>query len=219
MEDAPSWAPLVRPRRGPPAEPQRLLQKNFKVVAVAESFVLQDGYSVYAGVLARRDGVVEEVALDLATLGGTDGTEAASRILEALLRPDVAMVMLDGCVVSFYNWIDGEALWRRFGRPVACYIFEEPEGRVEEAARKLFMDWERRVEAFRRLGQPVPYYTRGGYRIYVRSWGMDPADAGKAAELCTKFGKMPEPIRVAKIIAGGARKFLKNARAKSGNGN
>ncbi|MFN3805141.1 MAG: DUF99 family protein [Pyrobaculum sp.] len=181
-------------------------------MAIAESFKLEDGVSIYAGVLARRDGVVEEVAFDMAKLGGRDGTEAAMRILDRLLRPDVSMVMLDGCVVSFYNWIDGEALWRRYGKPVACYVFESPEGRVEAAARKLFQDWEERVEAYRRLGPPAPYLSRRGYRLYVRAWGIDPRDAGRAAEVCTKFGKMPEPIRVAKIVAGGVRQFLKHGK-------
>ncbi|MFN7105028.1 MAG: DUF99 family protein [Pyrobaculum sp.] len=174
-------------------------------MAIAESFKLEDGVSIYAGVLTRRDGVVEEVALDMAKLGGVDGTAAAMRILDKLLRPDVSMVMLDGCVVSFYNWIDGGALWQKYRKPVACYVFEE-------AAKKLFQDWQERVEAYRRLGLPTLYHSKRGYRLYVRAWGIDPRDAGRAAEVCTKFGKMPEPIRVAKLVAGGVRQFLKRGK-------
>jgi hypothetical protein len=197
----------VRQKKSLPSSSPGFLQKNFKVVAIAESFKLDDKHSIYAGVLARRDGAVEDVALATATLGGTDGTEAASNILDALLRPDVAMVMLDGCVVSFYNLIDGEVLWRRYGKPVACYVFEEPEGRVEDAVKKLFPDWEARLEALRKLGSPIPYYTKTGYKIYIRAWGLDPVDAGRAAEACMKFGKWPEPIRVAKAVASGVRRF------------
>ncbi len=178
-------------------------------MAIAESFQLSDGYSVYAGVRARRDGVVEDAAFALAKIGGTDGTSAASKILEALLSRDVSLVMLDGCIVSFYNWVDGEALYAKFKKPVACYVFEEPEGRVEEAVRKLFTDWEVRIEAIKKLGPPTVYYTKSGYKIYIRAWGIDPVDAGRAAEYCTGFGKIPEPLRVAKIIAGAARQFLK----------
>jgi endonuclease V-like protein UPF0215 family len=43
----------------------------------------------------------------------------------------------------------------------------------------------------------------------VRSWGIDPVDAGKAAEACMRFGKVPEPLRVAKIVASGVRRFYK----------
>ncbi len=179
------------------------------MVAIAESFKLEDRFSIYAGVLARRDGFVEDVVFDTATLGGVDGTEAASRILKTLARPDVNLVMLDGCIVSFYNWIDGESLWQRFGKPVACYIFEEPRGEVEKAVRKLFSDWQRRLEAYTKLGQPAPYYTKSGYKIYIRAWGIDYLDAGRAAEATIKQGKLPEPIRIAKILASGARKFLK----------
>ncbi len=199
----------MRQRRSSPISYPRYLSKNFKVVAIAESFRLEDGESVYVGVRARRDGVVEDVAFAKAKVGGRDGTEAAARILGAVLKRDVSLVMLDGCIVSFYNWIDGEALYTRFQKPVACYVFEEPEGRVEEAVKKLFPDWEERLEAIRRLGPPTLYYTRDGFKIYVRSWGIDPIDAGKAAEACMKFGKMPEPLRIAKIIASGARQFLK----------
>jgi endonuclease V-like protein UPF0215 family len=197
----------VRQKKSLPSSSPGFLQKNFKVVAIAESFKLDDKHSIYAGVLARRDGAVEEFVFDVATVGGVDGTDAALRILNALLRPDVAMVMLDGCVVSFYNWVDGEVLWRRGGKPVACYVFEEPEGRVEDAVKKLFPDWEARLEALRKLGPPIPYYTKTGYRIYIRAWGLDPVDAGRAAEACMKFGKWPEPIRVAKAVASGVRRF------------
>jgi endonuclease V-like protein UPF0215 family len=207
------WLSALARARRQPWRPPKFLQKNFKVVAIAESFSLEDGYSVYAGVLARRDGTIEDVALALARLGGVDGTRAAMEILDALMKPDASMIMLDGCIVSFYNWIDGEALWRKYGKPVACYVFEEPEGRVEDAVRKLFSDWEVRLEAYRRLGQPTPYYTQSGYRIYIRSWGIDPTGAGRAAEACAKFGKVPEPLRSAKIIASGARRFLRGARA------
>ncbi|MEM1598123.1 MAG: DUF99 family protein [Pyrobaculum sp.] len=181
-------------------------------MALAESFRLEDGFSVFAGVVARRDGVLEDVAFALATVGGVDATEAAASIIQRLLKPDVSIIMLDGCLVSFYNWVDGEELWRRFETPVACYVFEEPEGRAEEAVKKLFNDWESRVAAIKKLGPPTPYYTRGGYKIYVRAWGIDPIDAGKAAEAATKFGRMPEPIRMAQLIARGARPFVASIR-------
>lgn len=153
--------------------------------------------------------MVEDVAFTTATVGGVDGTEAATKILNNLARPDVSLIMLDGCVVSFYNWIDGETLWRRFGKPVACYVFEEPRGKVEDAVRKIFPDWPQRLEAIKKMGDPTPYYTKSGYKIYIRSWGIDPIDAGRAAEAMTKVGKIPEPIRIAKILAWNVREFLK----------
>ena len=88
-----AWASLVRQRRRLPASSPRFLQKNFKTLAIAESFKVEDGFSVLAGVVARRDGTVEAVAVDTATVGGTDATEAAVRIAERLLKPDVSIIM------------------------------------------------------------------------------------------------------------------------------
>ncbi|AFA40363.1 hypothetical protein Pogu_2336 [Pyrobaculum oguniense TE7] len=198
----------MRPRKNSPTSYPKFLSKNFKVVAIAESFRFEDGFSVYAGVRATRDAVVEDAAFAVAKIGGKDGTGAAENIIAMLMRPDVSILMLDGCIVSFYNWIDGEALYAKFQKPVACYVFEEPEGRVEEAVKKLFPDWPERLRAIERLGSPIPYYTKAGYKIYVRSWGIDPVYAGKAAELAMKLGKMPEPLRVARIMAAGARALL-----------
>jgi endonuclease V-like protein UPF0215 family len=193
----------------------RWLQKNFKVIAIAESFKLEDGFAVYAGVLARRDGLVEKAAYELATLGGTDGTEKALRIARALNRPDVHMVMLGGCIVSYYNWIDGETIWRELGLPTACYLFEKPEGDVRAALEKLFPDWRERWENISRLGPSVEFAYPDGPKVYVRSWGLDPRDAYRAALLSRRYGKIPEPLRIAKTIAEAARVFLEKYRGKT----
>lgn len=190
------------------------LQKNFKAIAVAESFRLEDGYSVYAGVLARRDGYVEKAAYAVASLGGADGTEEAIRIVESLKRPDVHVVMLDGCIVSFYNWIDGEEIWRRTGLPTACYVFEKPEGNIKAALEKLFPDWQERWGNISRLGPVVEFAYPEGGRIFIRSWGFDPKDAYKAALAARRHGKRPEPLRIAQVMAEAARRFLEQRRVE-----
>lgn len=190
------------------------LQKNFRVVGIAESFKLADGRSVYAGVLMRRDGYMEAVAYGNATLGGTDGTDATLSIIRKLKRPDVHMVMLDGCIVSYYNWIDGESIWINAGLPTACYIFERPEGDVKAAISKLFPDWRNRWEYISKLGKPIEFVYPDGGRVYVRAWGLSPKDAFKAALLTRKYGKKPEPLRVAKLLASALREHIARGEAR-----
>ncbi|AEA13099.1 hypothetical protein TUZN_1632 [Thermoproteus uzoniensis 768-20] len=185
------------------------LQKNFRVIGIAESFRLGEGRSIYAGVLMRRDGYIEAVAYGEATLGGVDGTAAALTVVERLRRPDIHMVMLDGCIVSFYNWIDGEAIWMNTGLPTACYVFEKPEGDVEAAVKKLFPDGPSRWERISRLGRPVEFAYPDGGRLYVRSWGLPPGDAYRAALLTRRYGKRPEPLRVARLLASAMRETLR----------
>lgn len=184
------------------------LQKNFRVVGIAESFRLADGRSIYAGVLMRRDGYIEAVAYSSATLGGNDGTHAALTIVNRLKRPDVHMVMLDGCIVSYYNWIDGESIWISAGLPTACYIFEKPEGDVRGAISKLFPDWQERWAHISKLGAPIEFVYPDGGRIYVRAWGLSPTDAFRAALLTRRHGKMPEPLRIAKLLASALREHI-----------
>jgi endonuclease V-like protein UPF0215 family len=185
------------------------LQKNFRVIGVAESFRLEEGRSIYAGVLARRDGYIEAVAYGSATLGGVDGTDAALAVVSKLRRPDVHMVMLDGCIVSFYNWIDGEVIWTSTGLPTACYVFERPEGDIEAAVKKLFPDWPSRLAHISRLGSPTEFVYPDGGRLYVRSWGLPPGDAYRAALLTRRYGRRPEPLRIARLLAHAMRETLR----------
>ena len=40
-----------------------------------------------------------------------------------------------------------------------------------------------------------------GYEIYIRSWGIDFDTAGAVCSSFTKEGRIPEPLRVAGIVA------------------
>jgi hypothetical protein len=60
------------------------------------------------------------------------------------------------------------------------------------------------MEAYRRLGDRTPLDLPTGYQVFFRPWGMEQADA---ARLCTDFtidGKVPEPCRVARLVARAA---------------
>ncbi|CCC82472.1 DUF99 family protein [Thermoproteus tenax] len=191
------------------------LQKNFRTIAVAESFRLDEGYSIYAAVLARRDGYIESAAFGRAKLGGTDGTQVALEVIRRIKRPDVHVIMLDGCIVSFYNWIDGEIVWRETGLPTVCYVFEEPEGDIKSALMKIFDDWEIRWQNISKMGNPVEFRYPDGGRVFVRAWGLSPRDAFRLAALTRKYGNKPEPLRVAKILASAGREFWESERKNS----
>lgn len=179
-------------------------KKAIRAVGVAESFRPSARRSTLAGVVARTDLVVDGFVLGAATVGGDDATAAVVRMWRRLRREDVNLVLLNGCVISRYNIIDVDLLSRRTGVPVVCLTYNETRG-IEDAIRRNFPDPGERLESYRRLGPRTPVTLRTGHRVYLRVSGMETADAKKVLDAFTLQGGVPEPVRLARLLARAAR--------------
>jgi len=107
--------------------------------------------------------------------------------------------MLQGIAFGGFNVVDIHALSRKLGLPVLAVMRRRPDftairsvllSRVPGGARK----WAR----IERAG-PV---ERAG-TVYVQRAGIDLDDAKRLVAATTLHGAVPEPLRVAHLIAGG----------------
>ncbi len=160
------------------------------------------------------DGVLKsEVEVD-----GDDGTE---RIIEMVNksrhRGQIRVVMTDGLTLGGFNVIDGRDIFRRTGLPVISVTREAPDLEAIETALKAFPDFPRRWERVQQAGEPVKHAfkkrTRGSGCVYFQSFGIRNDDAHSVIEVASTRGLMPEPIRVAHIIASGIVKGESYGRA------
>ena len=182
------------------------LAKRFRLIAVAESFTLDAPKSVYAGVVSYRDGEIEDVAIALATVGGLDSTDAILGMLESLGRQDIQLILLDGCILSWYNIVDVDRLAEKL--PVICLTFEEPRGNAESAIRKLFpADAEERLARLAKISNPIGLVVDGA-RMWIRAWGIDLRTAIRLVASLPRIGSVPYQIRVARRIARAVHRSL-----------
>lgn len=175
-------------------------KKAIRALGVAESFRPAAKRSTLAGVVMRTDLVVDGFVFGAATVGGEDATSAVLRMYRRLKRQDVNLIMLAGCIISRYNIIDLDVLARKSGLPVVCLTYNETKG-IEDAIRRHFDHPEGRLESYRRLGARSPVVLRTGYRVYVRSSGISDPDAKSVLDAFTLQGGIPEPVRLAKLLA------------------
>ena len=117
-----------------------------------------------------------------------------------LKREDVNLIMLSGCIISRYNIVDVDGLARRSGLPVVCLTYNESKG-IEDAIRRHFDQPEERIESYRRLGGAPPMLLHTGHRAYVRTAQISDADAKSVLDAFTLQGGVPEPIRLARLLA------------------
>lgn len=175
-------------------------KKAIRAMGVAESFRPSAKKSTLAGVVMRTDLVVDGFVLGAATVGGDDATATVLRMYRRLGREDINLLMLAGCVISRYNIIDLDEVARKTGLPVVCLTYNESKG-IEEAIARHFRHPEERLEEYRRLGPRSSVLLRTGHRVYVRNSGIDDSDARSVLDAFTLQGGVPEPVRVAKLLA------------------
>lgn len=178
-------------------------KRAIRALGLAESFRPSAKKSTLAGVVMRTDLVVDGFVLGSATVGGDDATEAVLRMFRRLKREDVNLMMLAGCIISRYNIIDIDEVARRSKTPVVCLTYNETKG-IEEAIRRHFDDPASRLERYRKLGRRIPLVLKTGYRIYVRNAGISDAESKSVLDAFTLQGGVPEPVRLAKLLARSA---------------
>jgi endonuclease V-like protein UPF0215 family len=177
-------------------------KRGLRALGIAESFSGRAS-STMAGVVMRKDLRIDGVALASLTVGGMDATDAVLSIVASLGRRDINVAMVGGSVVAWFNILDPEAISERTGLPVIVVTYEESGG-LEADILHHFPGDEVRLRAYRKLGDRVPVELGDGSRIFIRAAGISPEDAARVLRDFTRDGKVPEPVRVARLVARAA---------------
>jgi len=178
-----------------------LNKPGIRALGVAESFKQGQKRSVLAGVVLRSDFVIDGVALGRTSVGGNDATSSIAALFRRFRRNDVNLILVSGAILSLYNIIDVDLLARKTRLPVICLTYKETAG-IEGSIRRHFPDGaEEKLKAYSKLGKRVGVTLRTGHRVYVRTAGLEPEGAKPVLDLFTLQGSIPEPVRVAKLLA------------------
>ena len=179
-------------------------KRAIRVLGIAESFRKGDARSTLAGVVMRSDLVVDGICLGRATVGGDDATSSIVSMNRRLGRQDVNAVMLSGCIISHYNIVDVDAVAEKTRRPVICLTYRESAG-IEDSIRRQFEGPEGKVARYAALGERTRMTLRTGQTVYARLASISKPDALRVIESFTLQGGVPEPVRLAKLLAHGVR--------------
>lgn len=134
-----------------------------------------------------------------------DGLDATEKILEALAKWEFEVVMLAGVSFAGFNLIDPAVLFKKFGKPVIVISRVKPNNRaVKSALRKHFKDWQIRWRVFKELG-PIRKVTVLVEEppLYIETIGVDARWTRHLIKALAVCGRVPEPLRVARLIARG----------------
>ncbi|HDJ26465.1 MAG TPA: DUF99 family protein [Candidatus Bathyarchaeota archaeon] len=180
----------------------RYFKKGIRALGVAECFKKgASRRSILAGVVVRADMLVDGFSFATATVGGLDATEAVVRLYERLRRKDVNLLMLNGCVISWYNVIDLHEVADRTGKPLICVTYEPSPGLEKYFAEYFPRDWRERLAIYERNGPRKRVRLKTGHEIFIRAVGLEEEEALKVLDRFVLHGAIPEPLRLARLLA------------------
>lgn len=179
-------------------------KKGIRVLAIAESFQKQDKKSILAGIVMRRDLVVDGLTYSDTIVGGNDGTNKVLSMIDSLGRTDINCVLLGGLIISLFNIISGKYINEITGIPVIAISHRRSSGLKDSIHG---MAENQKIKEYLKLEERKPLKLWTGKTIYVRHWGLEFSDASNLLNSLVIQGAKPEPLRLAALAARAYRNY------------
>ncbi len=181
-----------------------------RVIGIDDSpFVKRKDKKVLVVGVVYRGGVFPDgVVSTYATVDGTDATEKiASMINKSRFRTQLQAIMLKGVAVGGFNVVDIYKLHKLTRRPVVVVVRNYPD--LKEIFRVLkWLGKKKAISIIKKLPKPTKIE-----KVYVQYAGTDLKSVKELLRITTTRAFIPEPLRVAHLIAAGVVKGQSRGRA------
>ncbi len=159
------------------------------------------GCTILCGVLMEGDRILKVRHAEIRV----DGLDATDKLLSLMRGIEVDAVILGGITFGGFNVINPRVIHAETGVPIIVYSGVKPDNvAVLAALRKHFPDWERRWEIIAGLGEiHSTRVFREDPEIYFETVGCDPGWAEGVLKDSAMISRIPEPVRVAGLVARG----------------
>jgi len=176
-------------------------KKGLRGLAIAESFREEDKISTLAGVVMRRDFVIDGFVFGQTTVEGNDATDSVLQLYKKLERDDISFLIISGLIISMYNIVDIKKIWTAIQIPIIGVTYEESKG-IEAAIKHHFPNsYQSKIEKYHKLGTRTKISLHTGHDLYVRIEGCTIDETKNLLNTLTIQGAIPEPLRVAHMLA------------------
>jgi endonuclease V-like protein UPF0215 family len=134
-----------------------------------------------------------------------DGLNATERLSANIRDWAFDAVLLSGISFAGFNLIDPLKVSEAFGKPLIIVSGTRPNNKiVKKALRAHFEDWQTRWTIFEKLGPVHKTVTLFGKRsVYLETVYATVEWASQLVCALAFWGRLPEPLRVARLIARG----------------
>lgn len=185
-------------------EKEFFFKKEVRILGVDDSpFKKSDPGALIVGVVFRGANFLDGVLSTRIAVDGDDFTEKLSKmVLGTRHREQLQIVMLNGITFAGFNVADLPKIHELTGLPVISVVRKMPD--FDGIKKAIFSSFALKAgeKKWKAVGRAGPLHPCGK-KVFFQCAGIRPEDASALIKATSVHSGIPEPIRVAHLIAGG----------------
>jgi endonuclease V-like protein UPF0215 family len=183
----------------------RVIKPEIRVLGIDDGKFIPrtQGDVLVVGVVFRGGCSIDGVMHTKITIDGLDATEKLTQMINGSPhRHQLRLVMLNGVTLAGFNLVDIKRLNVDTGLPIIALTNDKPDLDAIHNALKHLPCSEERWQIILNAGEIHEVINKGA-KLYMGLAGVRIADALTILDLTSTMGSLPEPLRIAHLIASG----------------
>ncbi len=154
------------------------------------------------GVVYRGGKILDGALTTTVTVDGMDATERITKLIsQSRHKQQLKVIMFDGITLGGFNVVDIKKIHKQTRIPVIVINRKHPNLLKVRKALDNFEDGEKRWKIILKAGEIKECHVHDSQKIFYQSVGMDDSQVQEVINLSTTRGYIPEPLRVAHLLA------------------
>jgi uncharacterized protein len=180
------------------------IKREIRILGIDDSALIYEKVMIVGAVFRGADWI-DGVLRSEITKDGLDATDVICRmIIRSKHHGQIRAVMLDGITYAGFNVVNIEKIYSETGIPVIVVMRSKPDFEKIKSALKYFPDGEERWSIIKRAGNIEKVCSeKKKSPIYIQRAGISLESVSKIIQLTSIRSNIPEPLRVAHLIATG----------------
>lgn len=178
------------------------MKKKRRILAIDDGpFTFGDATTDFVGVISRGPSYFEAFMKDSVQVDGRNATEKIITMVEGSgYLEQIGLILLDGGALGGFNVFDIFEINEKLDIPVMTVTRRSPDHeRIKNALSVHFEDWKERFAIISKGNiDEVPV---NGRKAYVKRAGLEITKSGALLRRFTLHGVIPEPLRMAHMVA------------------
>jgi hypothetical protein len=182
-----------------------MVKEEIRILGIDDGpFTRKDKKVIVVGVVFRGGEFIDGLLRTYVDIDGLDATEKLSEMINSSKhKQQLKVIMLDGITLGGFNIIDVKKLYSETKIPVIVINRKVPDLKsIKVALEKNFNDFEKRWKMILNAGK-IKELKLEKFSIYYQNVGLEDEDAEEIILISIKHAQIPEPLRVAHLIATG----------------
>ncbi|MBI2661800.1 DUF99 family protein [Candidatus Woesearchaeota archaeon] len=187
-----------------------MMKKEIRIIGIDDSAFAKfsKGKVLVVGAVMRGGNILDGI---LSTKVEIDGDDSTSKLTEMInksrFKAQLRCIFLDGIALAGFNVVDINELNRKTGIPVVTIIRKYPDfNKIKETLARINM--QHKIKLIENAGEPVKIG-----KIFVQIAGINTWKLKEILKLACTRSHIPEPLRLAHLIATGVVKGESRGRA------